>query len=903
MIYRIASLIVFYVLFGQQATAQVIHIYGRVTDSLAGNPVANAMVYITSDSLVDYLSYSTTDEQGSFSLHVEQAESDRELLLHVRSLGYAFKTIAIEGETEGPIEVSLAPSDYFLPDVVVSENAPAIIQKSDTVIYDLDQFRDSTEYNVEDLLEKLPGVEVLPDGSIRVNGKAVEKVLIEGSDLFGRQYTMGTKNIRADFIDGVEIIDHYQENPVLKDVNPSESIVLNLLLEEDSKDVLASSFDIGAGSTVTKEIAVKSNVNLFWISKKRKYLMLADNGNTLSNYTVNSLDYIYDGAFDSKSVTHERFIARDFQTFSDTRNPGLAPEFVDNSIRNFATIRSETDLSETWKIQANAVYSRKSELQHSSSTQTYLFDPSVYDLSTSTEMQLKRNLYEGNVLLKYLSAEQDGSFEAYFKWNKDKEFNLENLTEIRKDKSIDYLSEAESKQTNWFLSGLFTRKLSSSSAAQLLVTHFNFVRPQALSSQNADLPLLFELSENFSFLNQSLDYWHNGLSFSSRYLYSKKAVLLEAEAVYSIDNSGFNNAVYLSDSLDAQIALFGDKPMLDSLRRNSAELNLSMIVNLGHKTSLRLNNGVQRFDYHFLNASSGPVDKKFAFASGVKLSHKFSRKSTLDLSYRYGNYNPTLEDFFVTPYFRNGYELVQQGIRDANERQQQIRLSYRWLDAFKLRSLFVAARYHFAGTKWTETSTFSQSILLSDPFFSEMPNGLYLATGYNQFIAPLRSEVEIKPSWSFVRSNYFVDGELIDVAVENYRLRTAIRAQLFGSLTVALRSTFSQSINDDGRVAAKSGMIRNSFAVVLRKHKWIVYVDVNDVFWKTPSGKTHLTGVKSGVSKDFIVAEKEMRLSLLFVNLLNTKSYDLTRNGDLYALTSSIESVPLYFLLTFDYSF
>ncbi|PQJ21318.1 hypothetical protein [Nonlabens tegetincola] len=78
--------------------------------------------------------------------------------------------------------------------------------KGDTIVYNADSFTNGTEDKLEDTLNKLPGVEVNEDGDILVEGKQVEKVMVEGKDFFEGDSRLATKNIPADAIDKVQVL-------------------------------------------------------------------------------------------------------------------------------------------------------------------------------------------------------------------------------------------------------------------------------------------------------------------------------------------------------------------------------------------------------------------------------------------------------------------------------------------------------------------------------------------------------------------------------------------------------------------------------------------------------------------------------------------------------------------------
>src|SRR5581483_2435280 len=111
---------------------------------------------------------------------------------------------------------------------VVVKASPKVSVKRDTVSFSADAFMDNSEKVVEDLLKKIPGIDIAKDGSITVNGKKVERILVEGDDLFKKDYAVLSRNLSADVIDKVQVIDNYTSNVLLKGLVSNDNKVINL---------------------------------------------------------------------------------------------------------------------------------------------------------------------------------------------------------------------------------------------------------------------------------------------------------------------------------------------------------------------------------------------------------------------------------------------------------------------------------------------------------------------------------------------------------------------------------------------------------------------------------------------------------------------------------------------------
>ena len=112
--------------------------------------------------------------------------------------------------------------------IIIAKRKPFKIKK-DTVSYNVNSYRNGSERKIEDIIKKLPGIEVDKNtGVIKYKGKPIESVTLDGDNLFGHNYTLGTKNINVDMVSQIEAIENYSENPLLKGIEKGDKVSLNL---------------------------------------------------------------------------------------------------------------------------------------------------------------------------------------------------------------------------------------------------------------------------------------------------------------------------------------------------------------------------------------------------------------------------------------------------------------------------------------------------------------------------------------------------------------------------------------------------------------------------------------------------------------------------------------------------
>ena len=193
-------------------------------------PLQKAIVNIFLENTEELIDYTLTDSQGKFSISVPQGS----YTIIIQSLGYHKKQIPLKINDNQKTQIVLEQDVQEIKEVVVTKINPIKI-KTDTVEYNAQSFRDGTERSVQDLLKKLPGIVVEQDGKIKINNKEIEKVTVENDDFFEKGYTLLTKNMSQKPIDKVQVIENYSNNKLLKGVEKSDKVIINLTLEENTK--------------------------------------------------------------------------------------------------------------------------------------------------------------------------------------------------------------------------------------------------------------------------------------------------------------------------------------------------------------------------------------------------------------------------------------------------------------------------------------------------------------------------------------------------------------------------------------------------------------------------------------------------------------------------------------------
>jgi hypothetical protein len=214
-----------------------------------GVPLVSATVVLLEpkDSTLEY--FGITSDKGHFEV---KSVKQGNYLMQVAYLGYQsfYKSITIPyGERNDFGIVVMKPKPVDIKEVqVVGEYVPLTI-RHDTIEFNARAFKTKSDANVEELLKKLPGIEVDRAGNIKALGKDVKKVLVDGKEFFGNDPKVATKNLPADAIDKVQLYDKRSDESEFTGIDDgTRDKTVNLVLKEDKKKGIMGDVTVGAGT-------------------------------------------------------------------------------------------------------------------------------------------------------------------------------------------------------------------------------------------------------------------------------------------------------------------------------------------------------------------------------------------------------------------------------------------------------------------------------------------------------------------------------------------------------------------------------------------------------------------------------------------------------------------------------
>lgn len=214
------------------------------------------------------IGFGMTDADGKFTIKLP-ATTTASTTLEARYFGYAVKTTRFEEWGDGSdIRITLRASNVELKEVVVSADALPQIIKEDTISFKTEAYRDGSEDKIEDVIAKLPGVEVNEQGDISVNGKALDRILLDGEDVFDRSYKTLSRNVPADYVEQIDVLSNYQPDQLTGDLNGTGETVMDLRLDPARKSLAFGNLNLAGGTNDYRH----AETNLFVLRRKTKLI-------------------------------------------------------------------------------------------------------------------------------------------------------------------------------------------------------------------------------------------------------------------------------------------------------------------------------------------------------------------------------------------------------------------------------------------------------------------------------------------------------------------------------------------------------------------------------------------------------------------------------------------------------
>lgn len=727
------------------------NVTGVVAD-LQHEPMPGATVRLLTAKDSTFVKGGITDAAGKFTL---KGINNGSYILEASYVGYTptCRNVKVEGRNLNADPISLSESSVMLKETTVVGVKTPIKVMQDTIEFNADTYKTQPNAVVEDLLKRLPGVEVGEDGKITSNGKEVKKILIDGKEFFSDDPKVASKNLPVNMVDKLQVIDRKSDLARLTGVDDGEDeTVINLSVKKGMKNGWFGTVEGGYGTD--DRYKGTFNVNHFWNGNQLTFIGNANNTNELGFTDGNG---------------------NRFRRFGGDRGINNSQSFgVNFSVGN----------EEKFRVGGNVMYSHTDMNTRTRQMRQFLFpDSASYENSRNTSHDKGHNV-RGDFRLEW----KPDSFNVFdfrpsFSYNKNDSYQTSTDTLLAGSPGLPMVNRSYNRGTSggdsWEFGGrlIYTHNFASHRGRSFSVMA-NYRFSNVHENEDAFSHNVFYrlLNDNG---NDSIDSYDQ---YSSNHTWSNNVSsrLSWTEPLGDVKNGRFltfsyninyrwNNA---DRNVDKSIAsfpdgpdvmdniLFGPREHIDSLSNSFRNNFFTQEIRVGFrqvrpKYNLDLGVGVVPSMSKSTNIThserSIPERWVWNYAPFLRFRYKFSQTSSLHMFYNGRSSQPSMTQLQPVADYTNPLNVVQGNPRLDPTFNHHLMLRFNSFDADRQRSIMV-----MMDAEMTQNSIVSRTTYNSETggrFTTyENVNGVWSARVMNMFSQPFGSS----KTWTF-NNNIFVN--------------------------------------------------------------------------------------------------------------------------------------------------
>jgi hypothetical protein len=350
-------------------------ISGKITDA-EGQPIPSASVTIEEAGKDAIIAYSITNSKGEYKVTFTTAEPNVDLKVKAFNQKPFLKSVSNTTQTSN---FTLESQATEIKEVKIKTKM--ITKRGDTISYDLKAFENKSDRSLADVLKKIPGIEVNPDGSVLYQGEPINKFYVNGKDLMEGAYGSINNALPKDAVQKVEVLENHQPIKILQDKVPSENAALNVVLKKSV--TMTGRGEIGTGFTNPYTYNVKLTPMFF--GQKVQYVVnykTNNNGESVEN----------DGnllSFGNRFEGRRGNVSQDGYLNVEKANTPNLPEkrYLFNNVHYFAAnFLTNIDKNKEWELKGSASYTNNAVSRDSYVQTTNLQNNTTYSTNTANKL-------------------------------------------------------------------------------------------------------------------------------------------------------------------------------------------------------------------------------------------------------------------------------------------------------------------------------------------------------------------------------------------------------------------------------------------------------------------------------------------------------------------------------------
>lgn len=837
------------------------------------------------------IAYTFTDANNEYTLQTNKIGSFQ---LIINALNYEAQVLEIEilpvtKSIEKNIKLVYKPTE--LKEVVINATRPIVVE-GDKIIFDAKSFTQGNENVVEDLLKKIPGLNIDADGTIKVGNQEVEKVMIDGDDMFEKGYKILTKNMPVSPIDKIELLQKYSNNKHLKGIENSNKVALNLTLKDAFKRQWFGNMNLGYG--LISENRYEAKTNLMNFGKKNKYYFLSNLNNMGVDASGDINHLIRPFRFNEPGSIGDNLTANTLLGLA-TDSPNLKQKRVNFNNAEMLSLNSIFALSDKVKLKTLGFLNTDEKDFFRNSFESFSVGNTNFENTEDFLGRKSQITGFGKVDMTY-DISKTKTLEYSGKFNSTKEKNRSDLLF-----NNDLINEKLTSNNQLFDHKIvFTNKLKRNKVFLLSGRYINEKTPQNYSINQFIFDDLFPEDAN-----NTKQHSQNHMQFAG-----VEAHLLDKKKNGDLLEFKIGNQLRIDD-LNTRFELLNDDNALafpskyqNNLMYTTNDLYLSAKYHFKYRNYTFLTQS----DFHQLfnqleNFSSKSDQNIFFMMPQVGLEWKINEKNKILTSYSYNTTNSSVLDVY-SGFVQTGFRSFAKGLDEFNQlNSSNAILNYAygsWGDKFFANTFLVyATNNDFYSTNATIAQNYSQSekIIIKDREF------LSISSNVDRYFKFIKSNLKVNLGVAKTNFKNIVNNS-------NLREVKSFNADYGFELRSGFKGVFNYHIGSKWNYKQVKTTAENSFTdnmsfldlSFMFSDKFNIQVETERYFFgnlEKKNNKYYFLDVEAR----YVIKENKLTFFLSGNNLFNTETFRNYSISDISISKTEYRLQPRYLLLKMEYRF
>jgi len=701
-----------------------------VVSDFEGKPINDCYILLVDSVTNEVLNYAIPNDKGEYFININGNKLTK---IRIKCQGIAYNTkskyIEIKNETDTyNINFTLTIKENKLDEVIIISERIAVKVKNDTVEYDVSKFRHIEDGKIINVLKKMPGIQVNEKtGLIQYKGKPIETLLLDGDDLFGKNYSIGARNIPSDLVDKVEAIEDYHYNKLKKGLKKSDKVVINLKFKKNKSKISGEiSVGVGKGSHL-------ANGNIINLSHNIKSFGVFN----INNISINQTSFQEDTYASENREEIENSSIDFFKESSITQTSSFPRSYI-NNIR-FGTFSNLFKLSDKIILKNSISYFNDINKYSFFSRNDIIIDDKSFQTSNKTSntaqpvfVSMKNEIdidLSGTSILKY-------SNRLVSHKNTFSQSNLQNMQTI---------FETQINQSKFYFQQKlnYTKKLSNSDLIEINLFNSNDNRKQSLKILN---------QQDIIFDNENFD--NERKKISGEILYLKKV-------------NKFNFEITANNTYDSENFIINTNSEAYNYHFKNNTSELSMTTNFEKNKKLRL---ISKFNLGYsqrelLNSfDNEKISKNGLFTnSDIKLKLKFNNKSSLTLNFENINMLNDHYYLFSNPILIDSRTIINSVVSLNLKRKWKSYMYFSHYNLLKQSSFSFLSSYEEKKNSFVAEQNMNKDINIITFFQTPQTiKDIYLSSSKSFFLDIINNKIILNVNTSFSRYFNALNGNAIN---------------------------------------------------------------------------------------------------------------------------------------------